>query len=163
MCTYYIKLLFNRLIQNMFSVPEVDNGLARFLYRTQVKQDLFEAGPAIHYCQQYSLHGKYQPIYIGTHKIQIQILHVLRISTWWLYEWLQTLRRYKRLLICQTCTIMYKWLLICSQTCTWIANNADCTNNTHIAGAAVMMPLFLQTPTSSPLSSSLLWSIGYSE
>ena len=58
---------------------------------------------------------------------------------------------------------MYKWLLICSQTCTWIANNADCTNKTHIAGAAVMMPLFLQTPTSSPLSSSLLWSIGYSE
>ena len=53
---------------------------------------------------------------------------------------------------------MYKWLLICSQTCTWIANNADCTNKTHIAGAAVMMPLFLQTPTSSPLSSSLLWS-----
>ena len=78
----------------------------------------------------------------------------------------QTLWWYKRLFICQTCTIVQsciKWLLICSQTCTWIANNADCTNKTHIAGAAVMMPLFLQTPTSSPLSSSLLWSIGYSE
>ena len=29
------------------------------------------------------------PIYIGTHKIQIQILNVPWISTWWWYEWLQ--------------------------------------------------------------------------
>ena len=31
-CTCYIKLLFNRLIQNMLSVPDVENGLARFLH-----------------------------------------------------------------------------------------------------------------------------------
>ena len=59
-CTCYIKLLFNRLIQNMLSVPEVDNSCKIFV-QTLVKRDLFQASPATHYCQQYSVHGKYQP------------------------------------------------------------------------------------------------------
>ena len=46
----------------MLSVPEFDNDLARFFVQnTIVKRDLFQAGPATHYCQQYSVHGKYQP------------------------------------------------------------------------------------------------------
>ena len=77
MCTHYIKLLFNRLIQNMLSVPEFDNDLARDLYRTHLQsKTYFKVALQPIIANNTACMVNINPIYIGTHKIQIQILNV---------------------------------------------------------------------------------------